>query len=224
MQITVHGEHSLELAPEQATVRLRVEHESDAKATSLTAMRQALAVLVAELDELGQGEASPIGRRTIDPPVTHHWSEQLPDGARREHHTAVTWVTVRFDQPDALSGPVDRWGELADVQVEGVSWGLAEQTRAAREAEAIAGAVDRARQRAGAFARAAGVGEPRLVELADPGLLGGATASEGGGGHAEARMMAAQGSDSGGPAAEPAPQRISAVVHARFEAPDAPGA
>lgn len=217
MLITVHGEHTLELAPERGTLRLGAQHEGSSADEVMEALQRTLGELVAALDELAARAPSPVVRRTVGTPRTHHWTDHLPDGVRAVRHVAAATVTVELDDPRTLADQARRWGERTDVQVEGVEWSLTEQTRAARTEEVLTAAVADATARAAVYARAAGRGEPQLVELADPGLLGGVGGDAGGmagsGGGVRALAASAETVDP-----EPAPLRIRARVHARFEA------
>lgn len=216
MVITVFGEHTLDLAPERAIVRLGAQHESSDKAAALAAVDSALRAVVDELDELAGRRPSPVARRVVEPARTNSWAETLPDGTRVLHHNAYAQVQVEFTDFEALSESVAGWGVLEGIQVEGVEWQLTDETRAARQDEVVTAAVRDARQRAAVLARAAGLGEPVLVELADPGLL----TSGGGSGLEQGGMMQARAfkASADGVSPEPADITVSARVHARFEA------
>lgn len=158
MLITVHGENTLEIAPERGTLRLGAQHEGSSADEVMEALQRTLGELVAALDELAARAPSPVVRRTVGTPRTHHWTDHLPDGVRAVRHVAAATVTVELDDPRALADQARRWGERTDVQVEGVEWSLTEETRAARTEEVLTAAVADATARAAVYARAAGRG------------------------------------------------------------------
>ena len=107
---------------------------------------------------------------------------------------------------------------LAGVTVNHVEWALTEATRATQEAEVLRRAVVDARSRAQAMATAAGQGEVRWVELADPGLLQGGARPTGAETYTATAMRAGKADAGGGTDVVPEDIAWQVQVHARFAA------
>lgn len=208
MLITVEGRHGIELPAERATLHLDLQRTDQDRARALREVERRGSSLVAEIRRLAEVEG-----HVVEAPRT--WTEQRFDAQGEpvdvQHHASLS-LQVVFRDATALSECTARWGEEPDVQLGHVTWELTATTRRRHEDEVTTAAVADARRRAAVMARAAGGGEPRLVELADPGLLGeGARQDRAVAGYA--RMAKAEAIE-----LSPAPIVVSAVVHARFEA------
>lgn len=168
MLITVEGRHSVELPAELGTLHLEVHCTDEDRARAMQTAQRSATRLVDEL--MGQ---APVERHDVEAPRT--WTEQRFDAQGQPagivHHAGIMMQVV-FRDAVALSGFSARWGEQPDVQLGHVAWDLTEQTRRRHEDETLAAAITDARRRAAVMAAAAGAGEPTLVELSDPGLLG----------------------------------------------------
>lgn len=214
MIITVEGSHRVELAPERGVVRVRVSSESADKAEVMACLQRDLGALVDDLDSLGAEQPSPISRRVVETPRTNTWVDQLPDGTRVVHHQASAQVTAEFVDLERLSQWVTAWGEREGLSIDDIAWTLTDQTRAGARDEVLTRAVADARDRAEVLARAAGCGDLRFLEIADPGLLGDATPEAAAAG-AQFRTMQASAAFVG---AEPDTITTSATIQVRFEA------
>lgn len=114
MLITVHGEHTLELAPEHGTLRLGAQHEGSSADEVMEALQRTLGELVAALDELAARTPSPVVHRTVGTPRTHHWTDHLPDGVRAVRHVAAATVAVELADPGLLGGVGGDAGGMAE--------------------------------------------------------------------------------------------------------------
>ena len=219
MDITVVGTARASLAPERATLHLTLGHEGGDKAQVLQATTELVQSFSAYVDELRHAQPSPTTWSAILPVRTRSWRPWSDKGeVLPMRHAAASDVQVKYRDFGALARTVDAWGGLAGVTVSRVEWALTEATRTAQEAAVLRRAVEDARARAQAMATAAGHGEVRWLELADPGLLQGGARPTGGDTYTPAAMRA--GKAEGGGGADVAPEDIAwqVQVHARFVA------
>ncbi len=221
------GRGKASLPPERATVRLSVGFEAADPQTALGRTTELVHHLTTYLAQLAAMDPAPTTWSSVLPIRTRSWRPWSDKGNLTPmRYAAASDVRVKFRDTAALAHFLDGWGGLEGVTAHGVEWALTEQTRTAQEAAVLRQAVDRARERAQTMATAAGAGEVRLVEIADPGLLGGQRSSEGGPGSYAASVRGAAPMSAGGPPGtaagpielSPEDVELQAVVHARFTA------
>lgn len=167
MQISVSGEERRQIDPERAEVHLTVSREGADRARVVgdaTALANALAAELAELQQAGA-----VTRHVVQPLHTSVWRRTRRSA---EEFTASVDLTATFADFEELGRRTGDWATREGVRLGWVRWFVTRETTRRITDECIAGAVERARERAGAMARAAGAGELEIVEIADPGLLG----------------------------------------------------
>jgi uncharacterized protein YggE len=220
MDITVVGTARASLAPERGTLHLTLGHEGGDKAQVLEATTGLVQSFSAYVDELKSAQPSPTTWSAILPVRTRSWRPWSDKGQVLPlRHAASAEVRLKYRDFSALAATVDAWGALAGVTVNHVEWALTEATRATQEAEVLRRAVADAQSRAQAMATAAGQGEVRWVELADPGLLqGGARPAAGVESYTAASMRAGKADAGGGTDVAPEDIAWQVQVHARFSA------
>lgn len=166
MQISVRGEKSVRVAPERAEVHATVTFEGVDRARVVADTAAAANRLASDLEGLKASGA--VERFSVQPLRSHAWRPER--GAERV--SASVEVAALFADFEALGRLTSDLGAREGVQLGWVSWQLTDATADRLRDECIQGAVDRARHRAEAMARAAGAKELEIVEIADPGLLG----------------------------------------------------
>jgi uncharacterized protein YggE len=153
--ITVTGTGRVDAAPDQAEVSLGVTTQGatarDALAENSAQMRR----LIAALKAAGVDERD---TRTTEVSV---W----PTGERAGGYMATNSVLVRIREIDRAGAVLDAASNAGANQIYGPS--LTRQEREALEAKALALAVDDARKRAKALARAAGVEVGRVTSIVE---------------------------------------------------------
>lgn len=219
MDITVVGTARASLAPERGTLHLTLGHEGGDKAQVLQATTALVQSFSAYVDELKHAQPSPTTWSAILPVRTRSWRPWSDKGQVLPlRHAASAEVQVKYRDFRALAATVDAWGAISGVTVNHVEWALTEATRTTQEAEVLRRAVADAQSRAQAMATAAGQGEVRWVELADPGLLQGGARPTAGGDVAVAAMRAGKAEAGGGTDVAPEDIAWQVQVHARFSA------
>lgn len=219
MIITVVGEHCATGAPERALVSLQLVFDAEDPAAAMQGLAAAGAVLNDELGELTDGDDSPVTWSAVQDPGTRSWRPWDGDGRQQPmRHEASMRARVQFRDFAVLGAQVARWGERDGWQVQSVAFELTDATRGELEAAVLAGAVEDARRRAGIVAAAAGAGEVRVLEVADPGLLGGGAGAEEAAPNRAMMARAYAGEADEGLTVAPEDVEVTARVHARFEA------
>jgi uncharacterized protein len=169
--ITVRGEHETRLSPEQGVVHITLRAEGPERGPVVERV-SALALPIRE-DLTARQQAGTIDEWSSQRVTV--WSDRPwnADGARLSlvHYASVD-VTATFSDFAALSWWVSEIADREGVQIGGVDWRLTPATRAAREQEVAAHAVQVAIARATAYAQAIGRTTVTPVEIADLGLLG----------------------------------------------------
>lgn len=216
MQITVLGEATAAFRPERATVHLELGFEAPDQQTAVQRATVLANEFAAHVDELRGLHPAPVTWSALLPIATRHWRPYSHDGAVLPmRHGAAASAKVKFQDFQALSRFIDVWGSREGVTVAFVEWNLTQDARRREEAAVLSRAVENARDRAQVMADAAGAGQVRFLEIADPGLLvdGAAEANYG----ASAKMMRAA-YDGGGEGVNLRPEdvELEAHVHARF--------
>lgn len=218
MEITVAGTGSASLRPERATIHLTVGFEGPEPQGPLDRTTDLLQRLQAELSRLKAAVPSPTTWSAVLPIRTRSWRPYSDKGNLTALvYAAAAQLQVKFRDVAGLARFVETWAGVDGITVVGVSWTLTEATRQEQERQVLTRAVEQARDRARVIAAAAGAGDVRILEVADPGLLGGDR-------HATSAPSAVAGRATGSAtsttpgAVDLSPQdvELSAVVHARF--------
>lgn len=220
--LSVRGEASRTVAPDQASLFGSVSHVADSKRVASSAAAAGLAEVLAELAGLG---GQPLTVQTTRSPLT--WSTQSIHTHEEHNHrpsgeygptgrhvsTAAVVVSVRdFGRLDAV-GAVLTSRDAVDVH--SVNWSVDDDNPewAAVRADAIHAALRKGQD----YASALGGSIVRVEHVADAGLLGG-----GASGHMGAGMDMALASAAGGEpdavSLDPVPQVLSATIEARLRA------
>ncbi len=218
MIITVAGSHTMSLAPQCATVRLRVSFESNDKAETIQRVEHEASRLNYEVDELRSSGAAPVTWASIAALNTRSWRPWNEQGKTLPvRHEASVDAFVKFKDFRVLSRYVSDWGSREGFDIQHIEWALTEKVRVELEGRALALAVVDARDKAQRMAAAAGAGSVRFLEIADPGMLAHGVDQSG---YTEgfSTRMASSTMSHDGIDLSPEDIDISAHVHARFEA------
>lgn len=215
MRITFSGHAEATVAPERGNVHLSFSAEHLDQQAALRAVEDAANWLIADLKPLRSG---PVTWYAMDAITTTNWQPRDERGrAQARQYRAECHAQVTFKDFFALSTAVSRWAERPTMSVGQVEWRLTDETRARIEADVLVAALADAHQRATIAAGYLGAPTLRVVEVADPGLLGG--------GHDAAPparplfARAASFSDSGrGVELSPQEITISSTLHVQFDA------
>ena len=225
-RIAVHGSATRTVPPELGTARLAVTVTSDDRASALAAAQRAHASVVALAKEaLASGAAT-----SWTAPDVHAWAFQdwvpVPgergqqgQSERVTRYRAGGDVQVTFTRPDAIAELVGAVGDVDDVDVQRVDWDLTPETRDALLRELRAEASRDAVSRAADYARALGLGEPRVTALYEDGLHPGTGGGDGGQPRMLAKAMAAEAVGGGGFELRPRDLEVTAVVTAELDTP-----
>lgn len=219
MEITVAGRATASLPPERATVHLTVAFEGPEPQGVLQRTSHVVNQVTAHLDQLKAVDPSPTTWSSVQPIRTRTWRPYSDKGkVTALVYTAACSIQVKFSDIGALSAFVDGWGGSDGVTIGAVHWALTDQTRTAQEGKVLREAVANARDRATTIADAAGGSQVYVLEVADPGLLGGQRAGTSSAPYAASTRAGAPGAPSGAGPIEVTPQDIDvhAVVHVRF--------
>jgi uncharacterized protein YggE len=214
MEITVAGTGTASLRPERATVHLTAGFEGPEPQSAKERTAELVQRLAADVARLRAADPSPTTWSAVLPVRTFSWRPFSDKGNLTPLvHRALAEVRVKFRDVGALARFVDAWAGVDGITIAGVRWTLTEATRQAQERRVLTQAVEQARARALVIAAAAGAGDVRIVEVADPGLLAGDRR-----GTAPPSAVAARSGAADAGAVDLAPEdiEISAVVHARF--------
>lgn len=219
MRITVQGSHSTWVPPERARLSVSATSESGSREQAMTRASALANELATELKDLtGTG----VETVAVQPVRVHEWRPSDQNGRRLAVRVqAQVELEAVFTDFDALAAWTARAGVRDGVRLGWVHWYLTDETAAEAEEGVIGRAIDRARRRALAMARADGAGDVEIEEISDPGLLGEAVADAGAphgkGVRAMAMMESAPEVD-----VTPADLEVTATVQVRFTTVDAP--
>ncbi len=169
--ISVRGEAERRVAPELAVIHAAATAEGDDPASVSAAAASNAATVQRTLDDLrdaGVVASWSSGSVAI-------WSDRPWTGDGRAadpvHHASVE-ITATFTDPEVLSAWVDDVAKVDGIRISHVDWRLRDQTRTTVEREVAVGAVERAVERATAYASAVGRPSVEPQHIADAGLLG----------------------------------------------------
>lgn len=168
MIIRVIGTHQRTEPAERGILRCAATGEAGDPAQAMAAA-QALAGRIREaVESLDEGA---VKRFTLNAARTNSWHEPGPDGgAGAVRHRVEIDITAVFTRLDLVGAFAAAWGAEPGLQVHGVEWALADETRTRHADAVLTAAVHEAARRARVIAAAAGAGEPRVVEVRDPEL------------------------------------------------------
>lgn len=166
MQISVNGDQQVRVAPERAEVSLTVRSEGTDRAKVIAEATASANEIGRELEAFKASDA--VERYTVQPLRTYAWKKNRTSA---ERFTASVSVVMTFTDFEELGRYTADLGGRPLVSLSWVNWLLTDATANRLRDECIAGAVERARQRAEAMAKAAEAGPIEIIEIADPGML-----------------------------------------------------
>lgn len=220
MILTVVGSHRATRRPELATVHMTVEFEGTDPRDPMLDAQQAARLLGNELLGLQAPQSSQepsVSTVVVDAPVTGSMRPFDPTGGEQPLRYGVRIpVQATFVDFQVMGQQCAAWGAREGLRINHVTWELREESRRELSDEVLAGAVADAVRRAQVMARSLGANDVAVVEVADPGLLQGASSSP----SDAPMMMKAFGAMGGsGEVVDLAPQEIvvEASVHVRLE-------
>lgn len=217
MRITVQGSHRTWVPPERARLSVSASAESGSREQAVTRASSLANELAAELGALSGAGVETVA---VQPVRVHEWRPSDQNGRRLATRVqAQVALEAVFTDFGALAAWTAEAGVRDGVQLGWVHWYLTDETAAAAEEGAIGHAIDRARRRALAMARADGAAEVEIEEISDPGLLADAPqdAPVARGARAMALMESAPEVD-----VTPADLEVTATVQVRFTTVEAP--
>lgn len=190
MDITVVGHARGSVKPERATLHLLAGFESGDKSDALTRTTTLVGKLQAQISALEGAGVSPITWHAVLPVQTRAYRPYSDKGAvLPQRHLAESRLKVKFRDFEALSQFAAQVGGAAGVTLQYVEWALTEVSRTYLRAQVLTQAVEDAKTRATAIAKAAGAQGVTPLEIADPGLLSNVTSSGPVGAHVQAAAM-----------------------------------
>ena len=223
--ITVQGSHSEWFEAERGTVWVTVAHDGPDRAPVFEKTTTVAATLTKALGGMSDPDKGPVTWWSYD--QARVWSERPWNQQGKQlapvFHATVS-ISAKFSDFDALSAWVEQIATVNGVNVGSITWDLTETKRKDVTDEVRRLAVADAQAKARVFASAVGLGEPRAVAIADPGMLGDPAPGASGGGFermafkSQAAPMMAM--DSGGGTLSFTPEKIevAASVDIRFAA------
>ena len=166
----VTGLGEVSVAPDMATLRIGVETRADSAAAAVEANNEAAQAIIATVKENGVAAEDIQTANFSVSPVYDETSFQRPQGPRIIGYQATNQVVTRVRDIDRLPELLDATVGSGANRIDGLEFGLADDTATSDEARRLA--VEDARRKAQVYAEAAGgveLGEIRSI-------------SEGGGG------------------------------------------
>lgn len=170
--IKVEGEASRRVRAEEGTVRLTFRISGMSRAEVFSAASETHKALVAAAQQHVDGGAA----ARVDADSVTVWKSSKPEERGTEGDAAVEVATefraggtvrVVFLDAATLGSFVSEAAALSDVDVEGVTWQVTDETRRQVEREVRVAAGQDAAARAAAYAEALGLGVPTLEELVE---------------------------------------------------------
>ncbi|WP_040510388.1 SIMPL domain-containing protein [Gordonia soli] len=166
LEIAVRGSAHGRCAPERATVSITIAVEGGRRET---VFRDAVAVHQPLVDDLAAlSEAGAVSNWHSG--AVRVYSHRPFDGERQLDRVFTTRIEVSatFVDFESLSDHLDRWAVGDGVEIGGVTWGIAEETHAARMVELRREAIADAVAKATAYAEALGHTEVTAVSVTEP--------------------------------------------------------
>lgn len=216
VEITVVGHGQASFTPERCTVSLTVRSDGRTAEAAAEPAHRLVKELTGLIDPLYNAESGPIDAWSLDQ-VRHsrnrpfnHDGEQLP-----YVYQALASIDVKFSQIDVIDAFVYAVSALEGVDIGHFEWTLTEDSSTENTRYVRTLAVQDAVEKAEVYAQSVGRTAITALAIADPGLLGVATAA----GRQE-YAVAARAYKSADEGFELKPQDIviRAEVHARFAA------
>lgn len=167
MRISVRGTSSTTTPPDLGVLSLAVAVEGRDRSAAFDAARAATQAAVAVVTPDGEAD-----RLVVSPVSVYTTRPQATSGKLQpEVHRASSTVRAAFRNVETLSRVAAELGRARYITLTQIGWELTEDTARRVAEEQTAAAVRDAVRRAQVMAEAAGAGEVRVVEIADPGLL-----------------------------------------------------
>ncbi len=167
--LTVNGNGTVTVDPDQAVVRIGVETEAPAaRDAQLEANRIANAIMAA-MGDLGiPSEALQTSRLTLSPVYERPTPAQPQEQPRVVAYRATNTVSVELGDLTRVGPVVDAAIDAGANRIEGVEFGLDDDSEARRLA--LVAAVEDARAKAETITRTLGVGLGPVIEIIDHGI------------------------------------------------------
>jgi len=219
--ITVRGEHSAWYLAERATVAIAVSIEGADRSSVFAQTTEAAETARASVAALHDAENGPVTWWSSDSVSVSSYRPWNQDGKQLDLvYVAAIGFRAKFSDFAALALWVEQVATLPGVSVSGIDWALTDTTRDAATLDVRQRSVGDAVSKASTFASAIGLSSVRAIAIADPGMLGDASADTGGA--YEPRMMSKAsmdvGSASGGLSLKPEEIEVASAVDVRFVA------
>lgn len=166
--LTVSGEGSVRAVPDIATIRLGVVTDGKTASEALAANSASAARMIETL-KAGGVAAKDIqtGQLSVQPRYAEMQRTRAGEAPEVVGYQVVNEVAVTVRDFDALGGILDRVVGAGTNRMNGIGFGLADDTATADEARRRA--VADARRRAGVLAEAAGVRLSRILSISEGG-------------------------------------------------------
>ena len=217
-RIVVTGHASRQLPAERGTVRIALALIGDRREDVLAGATR-LHVLVAGLAkaQVAQGAATWWSAGNVIAAAREEWVKPKPnvDAVKVVRFWAGADLQVKFRDFGALADWSTQVAQHEGVSIGSVAWTLTEPNRAAAVEEVRTAAAEDAVVRAGAYARALGLGPVRLVTLYEAGLRPHVGAT---GGVGQSRRLGASPGSAGGIELRPEDVEVATTVTADFDA------
>lgn len=165
--ITVHGEGTIEVDPDRASVRLGVESQAATAREAQAETNRIAAAILAAVRDLGVPEEA-IRTSRLDLFPVYAPPAERGDEPQVTGYRAANTVTVELADLTRVGPVIDASIAAGANRVDGVEFGLRDTARA--RAEALAAAVDDAHGKAVAIAAALGVGLGGVLETVEGGV------------------------------------------------------
>jgi len=216
MDITVIGTAEASQAPDRATLHLTVTHEGPDRAAVVQRTTDLAKQVDTSVAALRDEDASSVVSSHLQALQTFSWRSYGEGVAAETMHRASVAIQVEFADAGALSAFGSQWALADGINLEHVDWALTPEHQRQLEDSTLVEAVSDARVRAAALAGAAGAGELEIIEVGDPGLLGGTEGSHGPVAKGMALMSSAYGGGGGPLDLSPQDIVVRTQVHVRF--------
>jgi uncharacterized protein YggE len=151
----VTGTGEVSVAPDMATLSIGVETRGDSAAAAVAANNEAAQAVIATIKENGVADEDIQTANFSVSPVYDETSYQRPGGPRIIGYQATNQVMARMRDLDRLPALLDATVGSGANRIDGLAFGLADDTATADEARRLA--VEDARRKAEVYAGAAGV-------------------------------------------------------------------